>query len=210
MLIFGAEMTASPGKGAALAGQVTALRDAAAAATGQDWWAWAVMAGRPYGSFLVSSRFDGMAALAAGQQAAATHPDFQAVAAGDYGGLVTGPAVTTTSNVIAVTGEPGPPKAFITVTQAQLQGGRFADGLGWCGRVIEHVKAVTGVDTTLVTSAAGTMFQVGFIAGVDTAAELDAANDALAADATYVGMLDEAGGLFVSGSSERIIAMQMP
>ena len=63
MLIFGAEMTASPGKGAALAGQVTALRDAAAAATGQDWWAWAVMAGRPYGTFLVSSRFDGMAAL---------------------------------------------------------------------------------------------------------------------------------------------------
>jgi len=40
--------------------------------------------------------------------------------------------------------------------------------------------------------------------------ELDAANDALAADAAYVGMLDEAGDLFVAGSSERIIAMRMP
>ena len=210
MLIFGAEITASPGKGGALAGQVTALRDAAAAATGQDWWAWAVMAGRPYGTFLVSSRFDGMAALAAGQQAAAGHPDFQAVTGGEYADLVTGPAVTTTSNVVAVTGEPGPPKAFIVVTQVQMQGGRLADGLGWCGRVIEHIKTVTGIDTMLVTTAAGTMFQTGFIAGVDTAAELDAANDALAADATYLGMLDEAGGLFVTGSSERIIAMQMP
>lgn len=180
------------------------------AATGQDWWAWAVMAGRPYGTFLLSSRFDGMAALAAGQLAAASHPDFQAVAGGEYGNLVTGPAVTTTSNVVAMTGEPGPPKSFITVTQAQMQGGRMADAMAWCGRVAEHAKAVTGVDTLLVTTAAGPMFTVGFIGDVDTGEEIDAANEALAADATYLGMLEEAGDPFIAGSAEQIVAMQMP
>lgn len=209
MLIFGAEFTARPGMGGPLAAQVSALRDAAAAATDQAWWAWAVVAGRPYGSFMLSTRFDGLAALIAGQQAAAASPGFQAVGGGVYGDLASGPAVTTTSDVVAMTGEPTAPKQFIVITQAQINGGRMADALAWSGRVIEHAKSVTGVDSLLVTSTAGTMFQVGFIAGVDTAAELDDINTALAADATYLEMLDEAGDLFATGSSQRLIAMQM-
>lgn len=209
MLIFSAEITAKPGKGGQLAAEVAAIRDAAATATGQAWWAWAVVAGRPYGSFMLSTRFDDLAALIAGQQAAASHPDFQAVAGGAYGDLASGPAVTNASDVVAMTGEPAPPKQFIGVTQAQIAGGRLSDALAWSGRVIEHVKSVTGVDGSLVTSTAGTMFRVGFIVGVDTAPELDTISEALAADATYLGMIDEAGDLFVTGSSERVIAMQM-
>lgn len=210
MLIFGAEITANPGKGGAMGAQVTALRDTAAEATDQAWWAWAVVAGRPYGTYLVSTRFDGMAGLVAGQLAAAASPGFQAIAGGDFGDLASGPAVTNVSDVVAMTGDPGPPKQFIAVTQAQMKGGRMADALAWSGRVIEHIKSVAGVDTLLVTSSAGTMLQVGFIAGVDTAAEIDDANAALGADATYLGMIDEAGDLLVSGSSERMIAMRMP
>ena len=56
---------------------------------------------------------------------------------------------------------------------------------------------------------AGTIGQIGFIAGVDTAAEVDDVNAALAADATYLGMTVEAGDLLVTGSTDRVIAMQM-
>lgn len=209
MLIFGAELTARPGKGGALAAQVSAVRDAAAGATGQAWWAWAVVAGRPYGSFMVSTRFDGVAGLVAGQQAAAASPEFQAAARGILGDLATGPAVTTTSSVVAMTGEPSAPKKFIVVTQALVNGGRMADALAWSGRVSEHIKSVTGVDVVLASSMAGTTGQIGFIAGVDTAAEVDDVNAALAADATYLGMTVEAGDLLVTGSTDRVIAMQM-
>ena len=56
---------------------------------------------------------------------------------------------------------------------------------------------------------AGTMGQIGFIAGVDTAAEVDDVNAALAADATYLGTSVEAGDLLVTGSTDPVIAMQM-
>ena len=85
----------------------------------------------------------------------------------------------------------------------------MADALAWSGRVSEHIKSVTGVDVLLASSMAGTMGQIGFIAGVDTAAEVDDVNAALAADATYLGMTVEAGDLLVTGSTDRVIAMQM-
>ncbi len=68
---------------------------------------------------------------------------------------------------------------------------------------------MTGVDVLLASSMAGTIGQIGFIAGVDTAAEVDDVNAALAADATYLGMRVEAGDLLVTGSTDRVIAMQM-
>ena len=209
MLIYGVEFTAKPGKGGALATEVASLRNVITGATGQDWSAWAIFAGRPYGSFLLSTRFDGLAALVAGQLAAGASPDFQAVTGGSYGDVASGPATTTTSEVVAMTGEPSAPKQFIAVTQAQINGGRLADAIAWSAGVIEHVKTVAGVDSMLVTSVAGPMFQVGFIAGTDTAAEMDDANAALAADAAYLQMMDDAGDLFVTGSSDRILAMQM-
>lgn len=208
MLIFGAEFTAKPGKGGQLAAEVGAVRDAAAGATDQAWWAWAVVAGRPYGSFMVSTRFDGVAALVAGQLAAGASPEFQAVAGGAYGDLAAGPAVTNTSDVVAMSGEPSAPKQFIVVTQGQVTNGRMADGIAWSRRVIEHVKSVTGVDMLLVTSTAGAMNRVGFIAGTDTAAELDEVNAALAADAAYRELID-GGGDLITGSFDRVIAMKM-
>ena len=104
---------------------------------------------------------------------------------------------------------PSAPKKFIVVTQALVNGGRMADALAWSGRVSEHIKSVTGVDVVLASSMAGTIGQIGFIAGVDTTAEVDDVNAALAADATYLGMTVEAGDLLVSGSTDRVIAMQM-
>jgi len=68
---------------------------------------------------------------------------------------------------------------------------------------------VTGVDVLLASSMAGTIGQIGFIAGVDTAAEVDDVNAALAADATYLGTSVEAGDLLVTGSTDPVIAMQM-
>lgn len=207
MILYGAEITAKPGKGGQLAAEVAGIRDAAAGATGQPWSAWAAVAGRPYGSFMLTTRFDGLAELVAGQQAAAASPDFHAVAGGVYGDLASGPAHTTTFEVVAMTGEPSSPQ-FMVVTQGQMASGRVADGIAWSRRVIEHFKSVTGVDMMVGATAAGQMNRIGFIVGTDTAAELDEVNAALAADTAYRELIDSGGDL-ISGSFDRVISMRM-
>lgn len=68
----------------------------------------------------------------------------------------------------------------------------------------EHVTKVTGVSTTVGASAAGRMFEVSWLGGVDTPEELDKLS-AINADAGYLAMIAAAGTnqLFEQGMSER-------
>ena len=77
MLIYGSALEASPGKSGELGPQLPALRDAVSKATGEPWWAWAVAAGRPFGSYVLSSRFNGMAELLEAQQKVGASAEFQ-------------------------------------------------------------------------------------------------------------------------------------
>ncbi len=58
MLITASELTSSPGKSGQLGPLVAQMRDVLGKASGRDWYAWAVVTGRPYGSFMLSTRFD--------------------------------------------------------------------------------------------------------------------------------------------------------
>jgi hypothetical protein len=64
----------------------------------------------------------------------------------------------------------------------------------------------------VATAAAGSMFQVYWFAGSDTAEELDTARQAMNGDAEYQGMIAQAGadGLFVDGSVEEMVLFKMP
>ncbi len=56
------------------------------------------------------------------------------------------------------------------------------------------------------------MFEVTWIAGVDTPDELEATSKAISSDAGYLEMLSQAGAerLFIEGSTERLLLAKMP
>ena len=113
--------------------------------------------------------------------------------------------------VIAVTGEPTAPKQFVLVTRAVIDRSAMMDAIAWSTQVAEHVTKVTGVGATVSTSAAGTMFQVTWVTGVDTPEELDKMN-AINTDPGYLEMLAAAGAnqLFEQGMSERVLLAKLP
>jgi len=210
MLISASELTAKPGKSGHLGPLVTQMRDVLGQASGKQWWAWAVVTGRPYGSFMLSTRFDDYADMIAAQMKVAASTEWSSLAA-TADGVLAEPAPTSLSEVLAVTGEPSAPKQFVLATRAVIDRSAMMDAIAWSTQVAEHVTKVTGVSTTVATSAAGKMFEVTWLAGVDTPEELDKMNS-INTDAGYLELLATAGSkqLFEQGMSERRLLVKLP
>ena len=191
----------------ALVGQ---MRDVLGKESGKDWSAWAAVTGRPYGTFLLSSRFDDYADMIGAQMKVAASTAWAALAA-TVEGVLAQPAPTTLTEVIAVTGEISAPKQFVLVTRAVIDRSALGDAISWSTQVAEYVTKVTGVSTIVGTSAAGRMFEVSWLGGVDTPAELDKMN-AINTDAGYLEMISAAGTnqLFEQGASERMLLAKLP
>jgi hypothetical protein len=210
MFISAAELTASPGKSGHLGPLVAQMRDVLGKESGKEWWAWAVVTGRPFGSFMLSTRFDDYADMIGAQMKMAGSTEWSALAA-TAAGVLAQPAPTSLSEVIAVTGERSAPKQFTLVTRAVIDRSAMMDAIAWSTQVAEHVTKVTGVSTIVATSAAGRMFEVSWIGGVDTPEELDKMAE-IGADAGYLEMLAAAGTnqLFEQGMSERVLLAKLP
>ena len=210
MLISASELTASPGKSGHLRPLVAQMRDVLSKESGKDWYAWSVVTGRPYGSFMLSTRANDYADMIASQMKLAVSTDWAALAA-KAEGVLSQPAPTILSEVIATTGEPSAPKQFTFVTRAVIDRSAMMDAITWSTQVAEHVTKVTGVSATVATSAAGRMFEVTWLTSVDTPEELDKVN-AINTDAGYLEMLAAAGTnkLFEQGASERFLLAKMP
>lgn len=211
MFIQSAELTAAPGKSGELGPMVTKARDILSSETGKPWSSWAVMAGRPFGTYLVSTRADGFADMLATQMKL-VDSEAWAAASAEAGGASADPAKQYLAEVIAMTGEPAEPKQLTTVTRATMSGGSLADSVAWSCAAMEHATKSTGQVGTVATSVAGGMFEVYWFAGSDTAEELDAARQTMSDDAEYQAMIAQAGadGLFIEGSVEATVLFRMP
>jgi hypothetical protein len=210
MLVSASELTASPGKSGNLRPLVAEMRDVLTEASGRNWFAWAAVTGRPYGSFVLSTRFDDYADMLTSQMKVAMSTEWAALAA-KAEGVLAHPAPTILSEVIAATGEASAPKQFVLVTRAVIDRSAMMDAIGWSTQVAEHVTKVTGVGITVATSAAGQMFGVSWLGGVDTPEEVDKMNS-IGSDPGYLEMLASAGTnkLFEQGSSERMLLAKLP
>ena len=211
MFIQSAELTAAPGKSGELGPMVTKMRDLLSNETGKQWWSWAVLAGRPFGTQIISTRADGFADMVATQMNLIGSEAWAALSP-EAGGILAHPADTYLAEVIAMTGEPAEPKQMTTVTRATIGGKDLAQSIAWSCAAMERATKVTGQVGTVATAAAGSMFQVYWFAGSDTAEELDTARQAMNGDAEYQGMIAQAGadGLFVDGSVEEMVLFKMP
>ncbi len=211
MFIQSAELTAAPGKAGSLGPMVTKMRDILSSETGKQWWSWAAIAGRPFGTQLLSTRADGFADMVATQMKLVGSEAWAALSP-EAGGVLAHPADTYLAEVIAMTGEPGEPKQVTTVTRATMGGTDLAQSIAWSCAAMERATKVTGQGGIVATTAAGNMFQVYWFAGSDTAEELDATRQQMNDDAEYQGMIAQAGadGLFVPGSVEEMVLIKMP
>jgi hypothetical protein len=211
MFIQSAELTAAPGKSGELGPMVTKMRDLLSSETGKQWWSWAALAGRPFGTQLLSTRAEGVADMVATQMKLVGSEAWAGLSS-EASGVLARPADTYLAEVIAMTGEPGEPKQFTTVTRATMGGGDLAATIAWSCAAMERATKVTGQVGTVATTAAGNMFQVYWFGGSDTAEEVDAARQAMNGDAEYQGMIAQAGadGLFVEGSVEAMVLVKMP
>ena len=212
MQIYSAQIQAAAGKGGETGALVAQTRDALAAATGQPFYGWSVAAGAPVGSFVISTRVDGTAQLLDVQQKMAESSEFQQLGP-KYSGLAAAPAETQLVDIIGTTGEMVEPKPVVVVTNSGI--GSSAPGglnaaLAWSNSVLERAGAVTGASGFLGLSAAGPLYQVTWIFGADTGAQMDEMNAALGGDAEFAAMLDGGGGLFIPGSAQRVIMAQLP
>lgn len=211
MFIQSAELTAAPGKSGALGPMVTQMRDILTNETGKQWWSWAVLAGRPFGTQILSTRADGFADIVAVQMKLVGSEAWASLSS-QASGVLAHPAQTNLGEVIAMTGEPSEPKQMTTVTRATIAGKDLAGSIAWSCAAMERATKTTGHAGTVATSAAGNMFQVIWIWGSDSAEELDAARKKMNDDAEYQGMIAQAGadGLFVDGSVEEMVLIRMP
>lgn len=209
MYIFGTQLQAKPGRGGAAAAKLTELRDVVSEAAGQPIRAWTVAAGAPIGSFGMSTRVEGAAGLIDLQTSLVANADYARLAA-EAGELWAGPVETNLNQIVATSGDQSDPLPVITVTRATIAGGNVGDAMAWSNEVLQYVTGVTGLGGMLTTSAAGNFFEVSWIFGAESGAASDAANDSLLADPGYVGLIDRAGGLFMDGSTQRVMLVQMP
>ena len=209
MHIYSAQMTAVGGSQIEAAELVTRIRNVASTATGLTLSAWGTIVGAPYGSFAVSMRVDGMAELLESTAKLAGDEAWAALA-GDSARLFAGPAEIRFQTVIAATTEQMNSTPIVSINRSQIANGQIKTAIGRSVEMLNFVKGVTGIDGMLAMSDGGPSNELAFIFGVDSAEAGDEANAALAADPTWLDMMDSAGHLFVSGSGHRTYAARMP
>lgn len=209
MLTYSIEVLPKPGHVDKISGLVTKSRDILAEATGQRWSAWVNLGGSPYGTYMLATRVEGTPEMIDGQVKAAGNAAFRDVSA-EMAPLIEGAAEPMVAEVVGTTGEMSSGAAVGLMTTAALKGGGLAASMDWTHRVAQHASDTTGVATMVMSTVAGPMFNVGWAAGFDDGAAVDAMNAALAVDPGYIALMDEGAQYVEAGSVTRKIVLRLP
>lgn len=178
--------------------------------TGRDIALWSAVFGAPVGTLMYAIRVEGIAdyrAMSTKLLEDATY--HEKIAAGAE--FVGGPAEDTIATPIhGELGEESPPVgAMAQITTAQIANGQYEQAFGWGVEMAQHAESVTGVPTMFLAGNFGPFGTVTWIGVTADAAAVDAANQALWADAEYMKRLGAAGELFVPGSGLQALATRV-
>jgi hypothetical protein len=99
---------------------------------------------------------------------------------------------------------------YASITTTRLAPGMTATGVALGVELAQRVKSITGRPTSFGASVTGPYGQVAFFVLSDTIDQVQAANEALAADADWVTFMDDrVSKAFVAGASERFIMRRL-
>lgn len=175
--------------------------------SGQEFSLWSLMFGAPVGTFLYTTRVDGLAGVQAMAQSLAADETWDAMVARGSAWTTAAP-VDTLGEAVHGSLEAGPPPvgSVATFTTAVIANGAYAAAIAWGADVAIHVEKVTGMRTLFLVETVGAFGGVRWIAISPDAKTADAANLALNADGAYIEKLGEIAHLFLPGSGHRAIA----
>jgi hypothetical protein len=176
--------------------------------TGLETHAWSGMYGAPLGRVSWSCRVESHAAMAAASAKLLADEGYQQRIAG-ANGLFTGDITDTMLDIVAVAGTPGPIGQYASVVRAQCAPGKIASAMTWGVEVLNHVAALTGNSMSLGYSVYGPWATMAWLSTAATMDEIDAANAAMAGDASYIARIDEGGPLFMGGSAEQVLLQRL-
>ena len=187
-----------------------ALRDHVSSRLGSEVALWSVLFGEPVGTFVFTTRIDGIAGVQAMGASLADDAEFAALLAkGDA--WSTGAPVDRMRESLSGEDNAGlPPVGSVaTVTTAVMNGGKYGAAVTWGLEVAALVEKITGTPVDLSMGAYGEMGQLGWIGFAADATTADAANAKISADAEYMAKIDGSDGLFVPGSAHRRVAVRI-
>jgi hypothetical protein len=99
---------------------------------------------------------------------------------------------------------------YATITTTQLAPGMMATGMALGVELAQRIKAVTGRPTSFGASVTGPFGQVAFFILSDSIEQVQAANEALAADADWIATMDDrVSKAYLAGSAERMITRKL-
>jgi hypothetical protein len=174
--------------------------------TGLDVIPWATVYGDPVGTISSSVRVESQAAMGAALATLAADAGYQKRVAEAAGRFFVGPTEDLIGEIVTFSGSGGSDGSFAWVVTAQCAPGRIAEAMTWGVDIRNHVTKVTGLDGTFVRGLYGPWASVAWVTLAETLEEVDGSVAALAADATYLERVDDAGALFLPGSAhERLI-----
>jgi hypothetical protein len=187
-----------------------ALRDHVSSRLGSEVALWNVLFGAPVGTFVFTTRLDGIAGFQAMGASLAGDAEFAALVAKGADWSTGAPVDQMRESLNGENTAGWPPVGSVaTRTTAVMNGGKYGAAVTWGLEVAALVEKITGTPVNLSMGAYGQMGQLlwhGFAADAATA---DAANAKISADAEYMAKLDGADGLFVPGSANRLLAIRM-
>ena len=89
------------------------------------------------------------------------------------------------------------PLAYSQSWSAQIDHFRFDEAMAWAVDISDHVHGLTGVPLVLAADAYGAFGTLTWVAGLDSAAQADAMNEAMLGDAVWRQKLAAGDGLFI-------------
>ena len=178
----------------------------ASATTGLEIIPWAAVYGGPVGTVSYTARVGSQAAMAEALARLAADAGYQERIAGSVGHVFPGPVEDTIGEFVSLSGSGGHAGRLASIATAQCAPGRIAEAMAWGIDILSHHSKVTGLDGALVRSLYGPWATLAWISVTDAWDDIDSSTAAIAADATYLERIDDAGPLFLPGSvSQRLL-----
>jgi hypothetical protein len=175
----------------------------ASATTGLEVIPWATVYGGPVGAVSYSARVDSQAAMGSALATLVADAGYQQRIAASVGHLFAGPVEDGIAELVSVARSGGSTGSFASTVTARCAPGRMAEAMAWGVDILSHHSKVTDLDGAFVRGLYGPWATVGWINLADSWEDIDASTAALAADASYLERIDDAGQLFLAGSASQ-------
>jgi len=189
-------MQAGPGKALEAVANAMALVESLNSSHGSDFAVGVQVGGDPT-AIGASSRFESLEAYQAFIDAAQADEALQAKMMAASENLVAGATEDTLWSIVR---PPGEPQEFTTASSANVRTSQTAEALGFALEVAENATSVMGSEVGVVTAFTGDRSRLIWISNAASMAQIQANNDALMADATYVDGFKRSEGLFVEST----------